>query len=271
MSVLLLLQQVSCPISAAFSALTNTGTHFAPVTQFNTAEHANSRLSVSAVEKEAGRLEVLAGLCEFRAWWTFLHSHTWDEKRLWGLSGGGRRQRDGGWRGHSGTYADSWKRTGAVRIELRAGGGGRSERGGKQRIKGKTTPTLRNMETGGRKTRKRNCNLKKPQLLVGTKLHCVGRLVMWGLANKTGPLTVSNKVIGSIFIFEAHFDWSIRIPVVYKVYSERWLIVSAMLKLYFRHCILCVATILVLCVCVCMCVCASAQLDVSRESYQIQD
>ncbi len=45
-------------------------------------------------------------------------------------------------------------------------------------VKGKMTPALRNMETGGRKRRKPDCNLKKPQLLVGTKPNGVGSPVM---------------------------------------------------------------------------------------------
>lgn len=62
-------------------------------------------------------------------------------------------------------------------------------------------------------------------------------------------------------MFEAHFDWSIRIPVVSVVYSQRWLIFSARLKLYLWHCILCVAILGGFMHCV--------ELDLSRESFQI--
>ncbi len=129
------------------------------------------------------------------------------------------------------------------------------------------TPALRNMETGGRKRRKPDCNLKKPQLLVGTKPNGVGSPVMWRLANRTGPLTVGNKVVGSKFMFEAHVDWSIRIPVVSVVYSRRWLIVSAGLKALFWElrplccCYSSLSGFYALCIC--------AQLDVSRESFII--
>lgn len=81
--------------------------------------------------------------------------------------------------------------------------------------------------------RKLDCNLKKPQLLVGTKPNCVSSHTIWRLASKTSPLAVVNKVVGSILIFEVLFDWSIRIPVVSMVYSQRWLIVSAGLKALF--------------------------------------
>lgn len=49
-----------------------------------------------------------------------------------------------------GTYADSWKRTGAVRTKLSTEG---REQGGEngERVRGKMTPTLRNLDTDGRK------------------------------------------------------------------------------------------------------------------------
>lgn len=73
-----------------------------------------------------------------------------------------------------GAYADSWKRTGTAEC------GRGSERGeeNRERVKGKMTSTLSNMETGGRKRRKLDCNLKKAQLLVGTKLSCIHRPMM---------------------------------------------------------------------------------------------
>lgn len=125
------------------------------------------------------------------------------------------------------------------------------------------TPTLRSVRADGRKKRKLDFNLKKPLLLVCTNPNCVSSPMMWRLANKSGSLTVGNKVVGSAFMFEAHFDWSIRIPVVSMVYSQRWLIVSAGLKALFwaLHPLCCCYFSLsgfmhCLCVCVCISVCA---------------
>lgn len=66
----------------------------------------------------------------------------------------------------------------------KAGKGGGEEN--RARVKGKMTPTLRNMEAEGRK--RSDCNLKKPLLLVCTKLYRVGSPVMGRLANKQAPL-----------------------------------------------------------------------------------
>lgn len=56
-----------------------------------------------------------------------------------------------------GAYPDSWKRTGTA--ECRGVGEKNLER-----VKGKMTPTLRNMERGGRKGKKLDFNLRKAKL-----------------------------------------------------------------------------------------------------------
>lgn len=75
-----------------------------------------------------------------------------------------------------GTSADSWKRTGTARPKLNIGGGGERGEENRERVKGKMTPTLRNMVTVGRTRRK--LDIKKPLLLVGANPYCVGGHMM---------------------------------------------------------------------------------------------
>lgn len=54
-------------------------------------------------------------------------------------------------------------------LKLQCGWGRERGEENSERVKGKMTLTLRNIETGGRR-RKLDCTLKKAQFLVGTKL-----------------------------------------------------------------------------------------------------
>lgn len=168
------LRSISCPFCSVLSVLITTGTRFVPVTQFITTLLANSRLPVSAVMKEVGRLEVLAVLWKYRERVTLLFCIK--EERGFGevfsTDGKNKEKKGRGLRGllFAVRYLHG-NRTGTVCPKSECGRG--CERRGKQKegVMGKMT-TPKNKEVDVWKRRKLDGDLKKPQLLVSSKPNC---------------------------------------------------------------------------------------------------
>lgn len=211
--------------------------------------------------------------CEYRARSTFLHFHI----RRWVKIGWAKQERNEGLRtgvrGYTLWYlvptlirGQNWSRPAQAE---RGRGRLREQRKTEKGSRVRWLPHSGTSRQVAEREESWSAISKKPQLLVSTEPNCVNSWAMWMLANIISPLTVSNKIVGSIFIVEAHFDWSIRIPVASRVYSQRWLIVSDGLKALLHSFILLCCSYFSLLVIVFLRLCLCSQLEFSIVLLQI--